>query len=131
MSALVPGQDKFTCSSSDSSSCAAPISRYPLLVPSDALRWIQGQTGLTEEMLQGIAARLEDDHGYVRRAAIEAPMDQAALSLDALGRYVKPLYQDLLQRSFEEHLYWYASDSGFIGVGLKNISLSSRCGTFH
>lgn len=27
---------------------------------------------------------------------------------------------------FKEHLYWYALDSGFIGVGLRHISLNGR-----
>ncbi|KAK0753569.1 hypothetical protein B0T18DRAFT_313554, partial [Schizothecium vesticola] len=89
-----------------------------------AIEALQGRTELTEEVLQGIAARLEDQDQDVRRAAIMALQDQAALSLGVLSSYIKPFYKALLQKSFEEHLYLYASDSGFITVGLGHISLS-------
>ncbi|KAK3332775.1 hypothetical protein B0T19DRAFT_354377 [Cercophora scortea] len=91
-----------------------------------AIRALQGRTDLTEGMLQGIAARLEDEDWRVRRAAIDALLDQVALSLDVLSPYFKPLYKALLQRSFNEHLYWYDLDGGFIAVGLRNVSLSCR-----
>ncbi|KAK4206044.1 hypothetical protein QBC37DRAFT_301588, partial [Rhypophila decipiens] len=91
-----------------------------------AVEALQGQSGLPEEILQGIAKRLEDEDGDVRRAAVKALQGQAVLSLDVLSPYVKPLCKALLQQSFQEHLHWYASDSSFIGVGLRRISLSGR-----
>jgi hypothetical protein len=77
-------------------------------------------------MLQGIAARLEDESIDVRWAAIKTLVNQAALSLEVLGPYVKPLYNALLQKSFKEHLYWCASDRAFVGVGLRHVSLSCK-----
>ncbi|KAK4096674.1 hypothetical protein N658DRAFT_335672 [Parathielavia hyrcaniae] len=93
-----------------------------------AIRALQGRE-LTEEMLQGIAARLEDDDQNVRRAAIEALINQTALSREVLSQYVNLLYKALLQESFGEHLYWLASDSSFIGVGLRRVSLRCKQGT--
>ncbi|KAK0722210.1 hypothetical protein B0T26DRAFT_701827 [Lasiosphaeria miniovina] len=98
----------------------------PRSVRRAAIEALQGQAGLAEEVLQRIAARLEDDDFYVQRVAIEAFMNQEALSLDVLGPYIKPLYKAFLHRSFKEHIYWYTSDSEFIGVGFEYISLSSR-----
>ncbi|KAK4202191.1 armadillo-type protein [Triangularia verruculosa] len=85
---------------------------------------LQRRANLPEEMLQGIAARLEDQEGLVRSAAIEALLNQAELSLNVLSPYVKSFCKALLQKSFEKHLYWHASDRGFIGVNLTHISLS-------
>ena len=74
-------------------------------------------------MVQGIAAQLEHKEWDVREAAVEVLVNQAALSLEILGPYVKPLYKALLQKSFTEHLYWYDSNRTFIGVGLRHVPL--------
>jgi HEAT repeats len=91
-----------------------------------AIKALQGRADLTEEMLQDITTLLRHEEWDVRQAAIEVLMDQAALSLETLGLYVKPLYKALLQKSFKEHLYWYASDRVFIRVDLRYISLSCK-----
>ncbi|KAF1365074.1 hypothetical protein EJ07DRAFT_97345 [Lizonia empirigonia] len=91
-----------------------------------AIEALQGQTNLTEEMLQAIAARLEDEDSNVQQAATEMLVTQAALSLEVLRLYIVPLYKALLQKSFKEHLYWCASDRSFIGVGLRQVSLSYK-----
>ncbi|KAK4196473.1 hypothetical protein QBC40DRAFT_183417 [Triangularia verruculosa] len=88
-----------------------------------AIEVLQGRADLTEGMLQGIAARLEDKDKDVRRAAVDALLKQATLSLNVLSPYLKSFYKALLQKSFEEHLYWCTSDLGFIGVSLRHISL--------
>ncbi|KAF1345021.1 hypothetical protein EJ07DRAFT_146534 [Lizonia empirigonia] len=91
-----------------------------------AIEALQGQASLTEEMLQAIAARLDDEDSNVQQAATEMLVTQAALSLEVLRPYIVPLYKALLQKSFKEHLYWYASDRSFIGVGLRQVSLSYK-----
>ncbi|KAK0617464.1 armadillo-type protein [Immersiella caudata] len=91
-----------------------------------AIKALQGQANLSKEVLQDITAQLEDQEGDIRQAAIEVLINQTALSLDALSLYIKPLYKALLQKSFKEHIYWYPSDSSFIRMGFKHISLSSR-----
>ena len=88
-----------------------------------AAETLQGRANLTEEILQGIAVNLEHEELYIRRLAIQALINQAALSLEFLSTYIKPLYKALLQKSFGEHLYWCASDSGFM-IGLRRISLN-------
>ncbi|KAF1950992.1 hypothetical protein CC80DRAFT_425498 [Byssothecium circinans] len=85
---------------------------------------LKGQANLKKEVLQSIAEQLGDEDQGIRQAAAEALVTQAALSLEVLGPYVKALYTALLQRGFEDHLYWYASDRVFIGVGLRHVSLS-------
>lgn len=55
--------------------------------------------------------------------SIKALLNQAALSLEVLDPYVKPLYKALLQKSFKKHIYWYDSDKAFIEVDLEQISL--------
>jgi hypothetical protein len=91
-----------------------------------AIEVFQGQANLTEGILQAIAARLEDTDWRFRQAAIEMLMDQAALSLVALSPYIGLFYQALLQKSCKEPVYWYALDRGYIGVGLRHISLSCK-----
>ncbi|KAH7111296.1 hypothetical protein B0J11DRAFT_194475 [Dendryphion nanum] len=91
-----------------------------------AIKVLQGQTDVTEEILRGIAARLEHKDWSVRLAAIRALVNQAVLSLEVLGPYVKPLYNALIQKSFKENVYWYASDGGFIGIGLRHIPLNCK-----
>lgn len=36
---------------------------------------------------------------------------------------MKPFSLAFLERSFKEHLYWYASDRSFTGVGPRHVSL--------
>ncbi|KAK4205929.1 hypothetical protein QBC37DRAFT_301816, partial [Rhypophila decipiens] len=91
-----------------------------------AMLALRGRADLPKKVLEGIAARLEDEERHVRQAAIETLINQAALPLDDLSSYAKPLYKALLQKSFEQHLYWYDSGNSFIGVSLGHISLSSR-----
>ncbi|KAK4642940.1 hypothetical protein QC761_0062650 [Podospora bellae-mahoneyi] len=102
---------------------AARLEDQERLLRLAAIRALQGRADLPEEMLQGIAARLEDQDADVRQAAIEALINQAELSLNVLSPYVKSFCKALLQKSFEKHLYWHASDRGFIGVNLTRISL--------
>lgn len=59
--------------------------------------------------------------GVFNGQQIEALLNQAALSLEVPSVYIKPLYKDFLQKSFEDHIYWYASDSTFIAVGLRHM----------
>ncbi|KAK0648836.1 hypothetical protein B0T16DRAFT_371477 [Cercophora newfieldiana] len=88
-----------------------------------AIEALQNRANLTEEMLQGIATQLKHEDWDVRQAVIKMFLNQAALSLNILSPYAKPLYKALLKKSFTGHFYWYASNSGFIGVDLKHISL--------
>ncbi|KAK4170799.1 armadillo-type protein [Triangularia setosa] len=88
-----------------------------------AINALQRRADLTEGMLQGIAARLEHKNRDVRQAAIKALQGRAALWLDALSPYIKPFYKALLQESFQEHIYWCASDHDFIVVNLRHIPL--------
>ncbi|KAM7209123.1 hypothetical protein V8F06_014896 [Rhypophila decipiens] len=87
---------------------------------------LRGRADLPEKVLEGIAVRLEHKDGHVRQAAIKTLISQAALPLDDLSSYAKPLYKALLEKSFEQHLYWYDSGNSFIGVNLGHISLTSR-----
>ncbi|KAM7222744.1 hypothetical protein V8F06_001931 [Rhypophila decipiens] len=96
------------------------------IVRQAAIEALRGRADLPEKMLKGMAARLEDEDRDIRQAAIETLINQAALPLDDLSSYAKPLYKALLQKSFEQHLYWYDSGNSFIGVHLGRISLSSR-----
>ncbi|ERF73784.1 hypothetical protein EPUS_09250 [Endocarpon pusillum Z07020] len=68
-----------------------------------AIKALEGRANLTEEVLQGIAARLKDKDIDVRREAIEALVNPASLLLEAFRPCVKPLYEALLQISFQEH----------------------------
>jgi hypothetical protein len=88
-----------------------------------AIKALQGRANLTEEMVLSIAAQLEHEYRVVREAAVQVLVNQTVLSLEILGPYVKPLYKALLQKSFTEHLYWYASNRAFIGVGLRLVPL--------
>jgi hypothetical protein len=47
---------------------------------------LQGQTSLTDELVQRIAARLEDEASYVRRAAVEVFKGQTSLTDKLLQR---------------------------------------------
>ncbi|KAM7209768.1 hypothetical protein V8F06_014850, partial [Rhypophila decipiens] len=105
---------------------AARLEDEEWLVRLAAIEALRGRADLPEKVLEGIAARLEDKDGYVRQAAIKTLISQAALPLDDLSSYAKPLYKALLQKSFEQHLYWYDLGNSFIGVNLGHISLSSR-----
>ncbi|KAJ8115508.1 hypothetical protein OPT61_g2859 [Boeremia exigua] len=88
---------------------AARLEHEDLDVRRAAIKALQGQANLKEEMLQAIAARLEHEDSGVRQAAAEMLVSQAALSLEVLQPYIGPFYKALLQKSFEEHLYWAKS----------------------
>ncbi|KAK4652824.1 hypothetical protein QC762_0077170 [Podospora pseudocomata] len=90
-----------------------------------AIEALGGRADLPDQVLQSIAARLEDKDRDVRRAAIEALLYQSALSLDVLIPFIRSFYDALLQKSFREHLYWYASERSFIATNLRYISLTS------
>ncbi|KAK4649721.1 uncharacterized protein QC761_0024270 [Podospora bellae-mahoneyi] len=91
-----------------------------------AIKALRGRADLPNKVLQSIAARLEHENGDVQQAAIEALLYQSALSLDVLIPHIRSFYDALLQKSFREHLYWYASERSFIGTNLGYISLTSE-----
>ena len=89
-----------------------------------AVKALQGRANLTEGILQAIAARLEHDDQDIQRTAIETLLDQPRLPSTVVTLYTKPFYIALLQKSFKEHLYLCASESVFIAVGLRHVSIS-------
>ncbi|KAK4656327.1 hypothetical protein QC762_0059250 [Podospora pseudocomata] len=91
-----------------------------------AMKALQGRADLPDQVLQSIAARLEDEDWHVQWKAIEVLLYQSALSLDVLIPHIRSFYDALLQESFREHLFWYASERSFIGTNLRHIYLTSE-----
>lgn len=91
---------------------------------------LEGRTNLKEEILQRLCGLLDDSNPefHVRNIVIEMLLNQEALSLEAIGPHLKPIYSALLRKSFREHLYWYASDTPFIWVGVRHIPIISKPG---
>ena len=79
------------------------------------------------DTISAITALLRNDHLGTQQAAVKTFQYQQDLDLDSIGQSIVPLYQRLMEVSFDEHVYWYFSDkTSHMVFGSKEIRFKDR-----